>query len=86
MAYSSVTLSYQERCFTFAEDMEKVLKGRLSCDCQKSALIREYCDPDFPKLQCGAKITIVSLLDLEGETPRVWQVHENTGKTHEQMG
>ena len=68
MPHSSITLSYEGRCFTFANDLEKVLKGRLSYDCQKSLLIREYCDPDFHLVRCGAKIAIVSLFELSRAT------------------
>ena len=63
MLPSSVTLSYSGRCFTFAEDADKVLKGKLACDCTKSLLIREYCDRDFPALKCGQRIAVVSLVD-----------------------
>jgi hypothetical protein len=63
MLPSSVTLSYSGRCYTFAEDLDQVIKGRLACDCTKSILIREYCDHDFPALKCGQKIAVVSLVD-----------------------
>ena len=64
MLPSSVTLSYSGRNFTFAEDADSVLKGKLACDCTKSQLIREYCDRDFPALKCGQQIAVVSLQEL----------------------
>jgi hypothetical protein len=62
MLPSSVTLSYSGRNFTFAEDADKVMKGKLGCDCTKSMLIREYCDRDFPALKCGQQIAVVALV------------------------
>lgn len=64
MLRTCVTLSYGERCYTFSQDVERVIKGRLSCDCTKSLLIREYCDSGFPALACGQKIAVVSLVDV----------------------
>ncbi len=63
MLRSSVTFSHGGRSFTFAGDVDRVLKGKLSCDCTKSMLIREYCDPRFPALRCGHTIQIVSMVD-----------------------
>jgi hypothetical protein len=65
MLPSSVTLSYSGRSFTFAKDADKVLKGKLACDCTKSLLIREYCDHDFPALKCGHEIAVVSLVEMQ---------------------
>ena len=65
MLPSSLTLSYSGRCFTFAGDADKVMKGKLACDCTKSLLIREYCDRDFPPLKCGHQIAVVSLVVTE---------------------
>lgn len=67
MIRSSVTLAYGGRTYTFAEDIDSAIKGKLSCDCTKSLLIRDYCDHDFPVLKCGHRIEIVSLVDLETE-------------------
>jgi hypothetical protein len=65
MLPGSVTFLYGDRRYTFAQDLEKVLKGRLGCDCTRSALIRKFCDASFPALKCGQKIQIVSLVELE---------------------
>ncbi len=65
MPLTSVTLSYDDRRYTFAQDREETLKGKLSCDCRKSWLIREFCDAEFPPLQCGQSIRIVSVIDLD---------------------
>ena len=64
MLPSSVTLLYGDRRYTFAENPDKVMKGKLACDCSKSTLIREYCDANFPDLKCGQKIQIESLVEL----------------------
>jgi hypothetical protein len=71
MLRSSVTLSYSGRSYTFAQDVEKVIKGKLSCDCTKAMLIREYCDPGFPALKCGDQIRIVSIVDTDVEPAAV---------------
>ena len=65
MPATSVTLAYDDRRYTFAQDREEALKGKLSCDCRKSALIRENCDPNFPNLNCGNNIVIVAVNDLD---------------------
>jgi hypothetical protein len=67
MIRSTVTLLYGGRSYTFAEDADKVMKGKLGCDCTKSLLIRDYCDHDFPALQCGQKIQVLSLQDLTAD-------------------
>jgi len=67
MALASVTLAYAGTNYTFAEDDQTVLKGRLDCDCEKSQLIREICDADFPVLKCGAQIIVVSVLEAVDE-------------------
>ena len=67
MLRTSVTLVYSGRSYTFAQDVEKVIKGKLGCDCTKSLLIRDYCDPDFPALECGQQIELVSLVELASE-------------------
>ena len=69
MALASVTLTYRGVSYTFAEDDQTVLKGRLSCDCEKSKLIRDSCDPQFPILKCGTEIEVVSVLDV-GKPPK----------------
>lgn len=66
MALASVTLAYAGTNYTFDEDDQTVLKGRLACDCEKSQLIREICDADFPVLKCGAQIVVISV-DEAGE-------------------
>jgi hypothetical protein len=65
MPPSSITLSYSGRNFTFAGDADKLMKGKLACDCTKSLLIREYCDHDFPPLKCGHQIAVISLVPTE---------------------
>ncbi len=65
MALASVTLAYAGTSYSFNEDDQTVLKGRLACDCEKSRLIREACDAGFPLLKCGAEIVVVSMEDAE---------------------
>lgn len=36
-------------------------ENNYACDCNRSACIRERCDPDFPGLACGDTIELVSL-------------------------
>jgi hypothetical protein len=67
MPRTSVTLSYDDRCYAFALDREEAVKGKLSCDCRKSWLIREYCDASFPALECGHNIVILAVVDLDAE-------------------
>lgn len=67
MALASVTLSYGENLYTFTEDDQTVLKGRLGCDCGKSELIRETCDSEFPLLKCGVEITVVSVVEAAAD-------------------
>jgi hypothetical protein len=64
MPQTGVTLSYADVRYTF-ETREDVLKGQLSCDCRTSRLIRDYCDSTLPPLECGHRILIVSLVDLD---------------------
>ena len=62
-----LTLSYRGKSYTFRED-QACVKGRLACDCEKSRLIRESSDPEFPLLHCGVEITVVSVADAAGQT------------------
>ncbi|HLK17695.1 MAG TPA: hypothetical protein VKT81_02030 [Bryobacteraceae bacterium] len=71
MLPSNVTLSYDGRRFSFTSDADKVLKGKLACDCTKSQLIREYCDGTFPALRCGHKIGVVFVLASEAQDSQV---------------
>jgi hypothetical protein len=71
MFQTSVTLSYSGQSYTFAQDVEKVIKGKLGCDCTKSLLIRDYCNPDFPALECGQQIEVVALVEVEAEPAAV---------------
>ena len=65
MLRTSVTLSYGERLYTISPESEKQLKGWLACDCMKSELIRARCDPEFPPLQCGNRIVVVAVAEVE---------------------
>jgi len=67
MALASVTLAYHGTSYTFDEDDQTVLRGRLACDCEKSQLIRDACDSEFPLLKCGAEIVVVSVSAAEEE-------------------
>lgn len=64
MALASVTLSYRENVYTFTEDDQTALRGRLGCDCGKSQLIRDACDPEFPVLKCGSEIEVVAVVEM----------------------
>lgn len=59
--YAYVVLLHRGKRYSFiAED--SALKGSLSCDCARSALIRRWCDPEFPELPCGMEVMV---LDFE---------------------
>ena len=68
---ASVTLSYHGRSYTFEREGREV-KGRLACDCEKSRLIQQSSDPDFPLLGCGTEIDLLSFADAANlpEGPR----------------
>ena len=57
MPRAIVTLSAEGIGYKFTEE-EQLIRGRLSCDCTRSALIREYCNEDFPPRPCGNHIAI----------------------------
>ena len=80
MPKTRVTLSYGERSYTFAQDASENLKGRLSCDCRRSLLIREHCDADFPVLGCGHHIIIVSMAEISPEKKGPEKVGETQGR------
>jgi len=67
MVRTTLTFSFCGKAYSFAVEPDGVLKGRLSCDCGRSALIQEYCDTAFPILKCGNKIVLISLAELAGE-------------------
>jgi hypothetical protein len=71
MALASVTLSYRGTSYTFAKDDQTVLKGRLACDCEKSQLIRDACDAEFPVLKCGSEVVVVSVVEVGAQTRQV---------------
>ena len=79
MALASVTLAYQGKHYSFSGDDQSV-KGRLSCDCEKSRLIRESCDGDFPLLKCGTEIVVVSVVDVGTQTKRPPGHKDSRGK------
>lgn len=74
---SKVTLRYQEKNYTFldkfefsAENADAVLfnwtEGNYSCDCNRSDFIARYCrEEDFPELECGGTIELLSLKAVE---------------------
>ena len=57
MPQALVMLSTDGTTYQFSED-EKLIRGRLGCDCTRSTLIREYCNEDFPSCPCGNAIAI----------------------------
>ena len=58
-------MTYGGRSYTVALGSEQYLKGKLACDCTKSELIQQNCDPEFPALKCGNRIAVVSLVHAE---------------------
>jgi hypothetical protein len=57
MSRTQVTLSTEGSSYKFTEE-ERLLRGRLCCDCKRSDLIREYCNEKFPSTPCGNLIGI----------------------------
>jgi hypothetical protein len=73
---SEVTLRYQGKDYTFLydfaheeQDAQPIYfswtEGNYSCDCNRSSFIAEYCNEDFPDLECGNTIELVSLKHIE---------------------
>ena len=65
-----VTLKYKDKGYIFKYDWGKYSiegadfmfeEGNYSCDCNKSIFIRQYCDKDFPEMECGQKIKLINL-------------------------
>jgi len=77
MYMATVTLKYGERIFSFSQtecfwnfrDITEAwdrlgfmwTEHNYSCDCNRSRLIREHCDPEFSILGCGDRIELVEL-------------------------
>jgi hypothetical protein len=63
-----VILDYEGKQYEF--DMDLPLnewiwaEGNFSCDCNKSLFINEYCDANFPEMECGNKIKLVLAKEL----------------------
>lgn len=60
MAQAQVTFGFESSRYSFVESDDTLLKGRLSCDCVRSELIRQHCDVSFPAMSCGTRISVVS--------------------------
>ena len=72
MYMATVTLKHGERIFSFSQtecfwnfrDITEAwdrlgfmwTEHNYSCDCNRSRLIREHCDPEFSILGCGDKV------------------------------
>ena len=37
-------------------------EGNYSCDCNRSLFIQRQCDKNFPEMDCGEKIKLISIL------------------------
>ena len=73
---SEVTLRYQGKDYTFLydfayeeQDFQSIYigwtMGNYGCDCNRSGMIAEYCNEDFPDLECGNTIELISLKPIE---------------------
>ncbi len=66
-----ITLRYNGETYTFDEghwtpddlDLANYLwtEGNFACDCNRSQMIRQHVDGDFPDLSCGETIELVDL-------------------------
>lgn len=68
----NVVLEYEGTQYRFIEEAsypnEEVAifwwdDGNGSCDCNRSGAIQRYCDPNFPKLDCGGEL--IDLIAVE---------------------
>jgi hypothetical protein len=72
----TITLEYHGKQYTYQQEFtetnsaykttEELVEylyeeGNYACDCNRSAFIAEHCDEDFPELECGREIKLVSL-------------------------
>lgn len=69
-----VTLNHKGKQYSFEDNFDDNIAGKdgvkylyeegnYSCDCNRSLLIKQNCDPDFPELPCGD--TEIELVKLE---------------------
>jgi len=65
-----ITLEYKNQKYSFIDKNTTYFmweEGNYSCDCNKSLFIQRNCCPDFPEMECGDRITLVSMEDLKYE-------------------
>lgn len=70
---AKVTLKYKDKLHTFTDEEDDGkdevyegsvymwTEGNFSCDCNRSRMIKEYCDDGFPEMDCGEEIQLVNL-------------------------
>lgn len=69
-----VILEYQGKQYKYVYDFGEgypyesaefmYTEGNYSCDCNRSIFIQEHCDNDFPEMECGEEIKLVSLKQI----------------------
>jgi hypothetical protein len=69
-----VTLEYKKSIYKFIDDFEYDefpdfywTEGNMSCDCNRSQYIRDYCTSDFPPLLCGDEINLIEMTEVNEE-------------------
>ena len=66
-----ITLAYAGHIYRFPydfgneypEDSARFMwtDGNYGCDCNRALFIAEYCDPEFPEMDCGDEIAVLDL-------------------------
>ena len=53
------------RVYDFDNLMFQWKENNFSCDCNRSMFIQQQCDPNFEKMDCGEKIKLISIKEIE---------------------
>lgn len=66
LAYGGRLYSFTDANYWYGYPAETVefswSENNESCDCNRSAAIQQHCDPNFPTLDCGDTIELISLV------------------------
>jgi len=72
MSRFKIVLRYQNKEYVLFDECKyrdglefNWTEGNYSCDCNRSLFIKRQCDPDFPKMECGETIELVSLEEVK---------------------
>lgn len=75
----TITLEYQGKTYSFIDEFNDsprgdpdhnavycYTEGNFGCDCNRSEYIIYYCAPDFPDMECGDTIKLISITREDG--------------------